>query len=125
MVIKSKDNKNSRILTAIASLEEGDTISLTPLARRIKVEKNGKTSSIHMNKLEDLLDLFDSLREAGIELIRDKNRRIKKLIKTNASLSVRTDIRDIKKQQITLSGEFDKLKTLLESKRWINQSLYC
>lgn len=99
--IDTKEAKIRRIATAIANMEVGDSISPTNLFKSIK---------IHPNTGRDLLDLHDLLSEIGFKTIRDKNGKIKEILRTDEELSVRRDIREIKKEILDIKEFLDKPK---------------
>lgn len=106
--IDTKQNKVIRISTALANMNQGEIITPTRLFRSI---------GIHPNTGKDLLDLYESLTEIGFEILRDKNDEIKGVLKTDESLNVRKDIREIKKDSLEIKNMVDELKSLMENKK--------
>lgn len=84
---EKKENKNIKIAREIENLKLGETISPTKLA---------VNCSIHPNTLRDLLDIFDSLKGTGFSILRDSDGKIKAILKTDDSLDISKEIRDIK-----------------------------
>lgn len=105
--IDKKSNKISRISTAIANMSLGETISPTRLFRSI---------GVHPDTGRDLLDMFDSLKEIGFVTLRDKNGKVREVLRTDESLDTRKDIIEIKKQILELKGFMDELKTILKKR---------
>jgi|GEM_PF-6448380 len=89
----TKTDKLSRILTGISMLEIGEFINLTPLSDRI---------DIHKNKLEEELNDFGSLKDVNFEIVKDKEGKIKGIIKTDEKADIRKEIREIKKELIEI-----------------------
>jgi len=94
--IDKKSLKISRISTAIANMDIGESISPTRLFRSI--------GGIHPNTGRDLLDLWDSLKEIGFATLRDKNGKVREILRTDESLDMRKDIIEIKKGILELKG---------------------
>lgn len=106
--IDKKSNKISRISTAIANMSLGETISPTRLFRSV--------GGIHPDTGRDLLDMFDSLKEIGFVTLRDKNGKVREILRTDESLDTRKDIIEIKKGILELKGFMDELKTIFKKR---------
>jgi hypothetical protein len=107
--VDKKEDKVKRVSTAIANLELGESISPTRLFREI--------ADIHPDLGRDILDLHDSLKEIGFKTLRDKNGKVREIIRTDESLNIRNDIRDIKKEILGLKSIIDELNTNLKNKK--------
>ena len=101
--VKKKSDKANKVLEAINHLELGQVIRPTALAHKIP--------NFHHDTLIDMLDLHDSLKEVGFKTLRDKNNRIREIIRTDESLDLRKDVRDIKKEILELKNMIDEIKT--------------
>ena len=96
----TKDSKNRRIMTAISSMELGETKSPTSIAN---------ISQIHPDTFRDILDLYESLNEVGFEILRDTKGKAKAILRTDENLNVKNDIRAIRQDLNLLSGKIDTL----------------
>ncbi len=103
--IDKKEDKATRIATAIANMDNGETIKPTALFRSIQ---------IHPNTGRDILDYYDSLKEIGFKTIRDKNRKIIEIIKHDESLNQMKEIREIRKEQLNLRNDVEEVKSILK-----------
>jgi len=106
--IDTKDSKNRRVMTAIANLGLGEVITPTALFNSI---------GIHPDTGRDLLDLYESLTEVGFEILRENSGKIKGVLRTDESLNVRKDIREIKNKLNDVEGVMDKLVSVMEMKK--------
>lgn len=95
-----KEDKSRRLSIVIENMEIGESINPTNLAKKI---------NIHPNTLRDILDQFDFLKEIGFETIRDKNRKIKEIIRTNNSHNFLKEVRELKKIIIDLQTKVEEL----------------
>ena len=111
--IEKKPSKISKISTIIANMDLGEIISPTKLFREVNMNPNDTG--------RDLLDLYDSLKEIGFVTLRDKNRKVKGILRTDESLDVRRDIKEIKIQILKLEGFMDKISTILGEKKWLKK----
>jgi len=96
--VDTKENKNIRIAKAISDMKIGEGISPTNLFKNI---------NIHPNTGRDLLDLFDTLKEIGFMIIR-KDGKIKTILRTDESIDIRREIRQLK-------ADMNDVKTLSET----------
>jgi len=106
--VENKSKKIGKIASTITNMNLGEVRSPTNLFSSIK---------IHPNTGRDLLDLYDLLKDIGFVILRDKNKKIKGILRTDEGLDTRKDILEIKKQILELKGFMDKLKTILEFKK--------
>ncbi len=113
---EKKSEKAKEIMEEIRKLEIGEVIRPTPLAERIKIDPNDKKKHMHVNTLIDTLDLYDSLKDVGFRTIRDKGRRIREILRTDEDLAIRTGLRELKQEIISLKSIIDELKTSLRKK---------
>lgn len=104
-IIDKKENKYRRIATRISLMDEGETISPSNLFRSI--EKMGIGNNIHPNTGRDLLDLHDSLNKVGFKVLRDKDDKIKLIVKTSNKKIEEEDIKYLKEK-------IDKIYDLLK-----------
>jgi len=107
--IDRKSEKISRVSTAIANMELGEAISPTRLFRSI--------GGIHPNTGRDLLDLYDSLKTIGFVTLRDKNGKVREILRTDEGLDARKDIIEIKKQILELKEIMDEINTKLKKEK--------
>jgi hypothetical protein len=104
---EKKENKNIKIAKEIESLKLGETISPTKLALN---------SQIHPNTLRDLLDLHSSLQELGFEILRDSERKIKAILKTDDSLDLKRELNQIKNEINNISTSLEEIKSILKKR---------
>lgn len=93
-----RDDKLSRILTGISMLNIDEFIALTPFSDRI---------NLHKNTLEQELERYGSMKDINFEIVRDKEGKIKGIIKTNEKADLRKEVREIKR-------ELSEIKKLLK-----------
>lgn len=103
-----REEKLYRIKTFIANLPIGETITMTTLAKRI---------GVHPYTLKDVIDMYDSLKEVGFETLRDKNGNLREIMRTNESLNLIKEVREIRKEQINQKNTLDEIKHLINSKK--------
>lgn len=103
----TKEDKYKRIVSRIITMSEGDITTPTALA---------KDNLVHKNTLCDLLDLFDSLSETGIETIRDSEGKIKFIRRSNKNLDIKKEIREVKKEMLDIRNILDEINLKLSSK---------
>ena len=108
LVNETREEKNKRISTAINSMEMGESISPTNLFKSI---------GIHPETGKYILDLYDSLKAIGFKTIRDKNKAIKLILRTDEELILKNDIRDIKRDILNILQTLDKLKQISEQRK--------
>ena len=106
--IDKKEAKTIRIATAIADMNLGESINPTNLAHKIE---------IHPDTLRDVIDLHDSLKEVGFSTLRDKNGKVREILRTDESLNIRNEIRDLRRDVINIKEGLDEIKTFLKSKK--------
>ncbi|MEK7179942.1 MAG: hypothetical protein AAB706_00540 [Patescibacteria group bacterium] len=92
--IEKREDRNRKIASIIANMELGAKITPTSLAKSLQM---------HPDTLRDLLDLHDTLKEVGFETLRDKDGKLKLIIRNDENLDIekiltemRKDILDIK-----------------------------
>lgn len=90
---ESKEEKVSKILTGISMLDIDEFISLTPLSSRL---------GIHKNTLEQELNKFSSMKDINFEIVKDKEGKIKGIIKTDEKADIRKELREIKKELVEI-----------------------
>jgi len=100
--IDSGEDKHRRIAIEIESLHYNEIVTPTNLARKIK---------IHVNKLKDELNKFESLKNIGFAILRDKNRNIRGILRTDESLNFRKDVRAMQKDILEIKNALDEIKT--------------
>ncbi len=83
-----RENKFMRIVKSLEVMQNGEGIKPTNLAKKVV--------GIHPDTLRDLLDLYDSLKEVGFEIIRDEEGKIMLIRKVDENLEIKKAIRDIK-----------------------------
>ena len=96
----TKENKNKRIIIALEELPIGEIITPTHLAKKVV--------GVHVDTLKDTLDLHDSLKDIGFEIIR-KDGIIKGIIKTGDTSLIK-EVRNIQKGIIDMKNQLDELK---------------
>jgi len=106
--VDKKEDKYRKISTAIANMGIGDKLSPTNLFRNI---------GLHPNTGRDLLDLYDSLKEIGFETVRGNNGNVRLIIRTDESLNIRNEIRDLKVSVINLTKMVDEIKSIVNNKK--------
>ena len=99
--IDKKEDKASRILTAIASMDIGEAISPSELARSI---------NIHPNTLREKIDEFENAKEIGWRNIRDKKKKVRQILRTEEELILRTGLIEIKKDILDIKNSIEELK---------------
>lgn len=97
--IDKKDNKLLRITEAISKMKAGETISPTKLAKSI---------GIHHDTFCDTIDWFSSMKEIGFQEFRDDEGKIKFILRTNETLDLKKEIRDIKNMINDLNVKFEE-----------------
>lgn len=102
-----KEEKIKRIAQELSYLEEGDIIAFSTLARN---------SGIHPHTLRDIFDMFDTMKDVGFRIQRDKNGTIIRIIKEDSSLDLRKSMREFEKKMIDLKNDLDEIKTILKKK---------
>ena len=90
---ETKSEKLSKILTGISMLDIDEFINLTPFAERI---------AIHKNTLEQELNKYGSMKDINFEIVKDKEGKIRGIIKTDEKADIRKEIREIKKEIIEI-----------------------
>ena len=106
--ISSKTLKIRKISTIIADMSIGEIITPTRLFKAVNMNPNDTG--------RDLLDLYDSLKEIGFVVLRDKNEKITGVLRTDEGLNMRKDIIEIKQQILELKGFMDELKTIFKKR---------
>lgn len=99
-MVDKKEDKVSRIVTYLANMEINEEVKPTPLSKELKM---------HPDTLRSKLDEWQTFIEAGkIEIIRDKNKKIKTIKKVkdeNRDLNFKKEIRDL---LVNLSNKIDE-----------------
>ena len=87
--IDKREEKHRRISSSIANLKTGAVVTPTDLSHQ---------ASTHPDTMRDFLDSYDSLRTIGFKILRDNNRIIKAVIKTeeNPDLNIKEELSLIK-----------------------------
>lgn len=99
--IEKREERNRKIISTIANMEVGETITPTAFSKNI---------SIHPDTFRDLLDFWDSIKGIGIETLRDKEGKIKLIIRNNENLDEKMELREIQKRLIDFKTDLDKIK---------------
>lgn len=86
--IDTKEDKISRIFTAISMLNIGESISVTNLSRKI---------NMHHDTLIQKLEEYEPVRDLGWTVSRDKFNRIRMITKTDEEMNIRKEIREMQK----------------------------
>ena len=102
--IEKREDRHGKIASAIANMEIGEQISPTALAR---------SCSIHPNSLRDLLDLNDLLKSIGFETLRDRDKKLKAIIRTNENFDTKKEIREMNKKVLDIYTSLDQIKLKL------------
>jgi len=114
--IDKKEDKARRVATAIANLNIGETITPTKLFReKCKNPITGK--GMHPDTGRDILDYYSALKEISFEIVRGKDQKVRLIIKTDTTLDLRKQIRDIKNSLISLQNDFDEIKKEIINKK--------
>lgn len=90
---ETREEKISKILTAISMLEVGESISITAMSKRI---------NIHHDTLIQKLEEYDPVKNISWRLSRDKEGKIRMITKIDEDMNIRQEIRDIKKELIEI-----------------------
>jgi len=107
--LKEKASKYRKIVETIANMEIGETISPTALFKPAKINPN--------NTGRDLLDFYQTLKKIGFDIRRDKNNKIKHILKTDEDLDIKKELRDQRREIIGMRDSLDEIKTNLKNKR--------
>lgn|SRR3990167_4578942 len=99
-----KEEKSRKIATFLANMEVGEAVSPTHLF---------KSNGIHPDTGRDILDHYETLKDVGFKIVRDKQDVIKLIIKTNEDLSLNTTIAELKKDIVDIKKELGDLKIIL------------
>ena len=106
--VSKKENKYKKVISTITNMNLGETISPTRLFKEANINPNDTG--------RDLLDLHDSLKEIGFVILRDKNEKIKAILRTNENLDIKRELRDQRREIIGMRDSPDELKTILKRK---------
>jgi len=99
--IDKKENKLLRITEFIEKMKIGETISPTKLAKGV---------GIHHDTFCDIVDWLDSMKQIGFEAFRDEEGKIKFILRTDNSLDMKKEIRDIKNSINDLNIKIEEFK---------------
>lgn len=103
--VDTKEDKGRRIVTALANMDIGESVSPTNFFSNIQ---------IHPDTGRWLLDVANSLKGIGYKTVGDKTGKIRAIIRTDEELNVRSEIREIKKELIDIKGMLDQLNSGLK-----------
>lgn len=107
--ISKKESKYKKVVETISNMDIGETISPTRLFKEANINPNDTG--------RDLLDLYSSLKEIGFVILRDRNEKIKAILRTNENLDIKKELRDQRREMIGLKDSVDELKSMLKNKR--------
>lgn len=100
--LKSNEERDRRIIKELELLKPREVISPTALAKKVM--------GVHVHKLRDVLDFTDSVRKIPFEILRDKNKKIRGIIKLEEDFDIKKDINVIKKDILDIKNILDKIK---------------
>ena len=101
--MEKREDRNRKIASAIANMEMGEMISITPFAHSVNT---------HPDTIKDLLDLFDSLGEIGFKTIRDNNRKIIKILRIEKNLDIEKTLTEIRKDILDIKMTLKENKVM-------------
>ena len=107
MYKETEDNKINRRKDKLKSMcaflvnNKGDFKSHTNIAHEIK---------IHPDTVKDFADVFDTMKEAGIQTIRDKKGKLLKIGASDEFLDMIKEMRELRKDMIDIKTSIDQLK---------------
>lgn len=99
--IDKREDKYRRISSFIANMEIGDVITPTAISKSV---------GIHPDTFRDLIDLGDSLKTIGYQTIRDKNGKIKNIMKINENLDIKDQLKEIRKDILDIKQKLEEIK---------------
>jgi len=91
--IDSREDKISRIFTAISMLNLNESISITLLSKNI---------NMHHDTLIAKLEEYEPVKNINWKLSRDKEGKIRMITKIDEDMDIRKELRDIKKEIIEI-----------------------
>jgi hypothetical protein len=105
--IDKKEEKYRRMISLLANMNIGQTITVSKISR---------LSKIHPWTGQQLLEYYDSLKEIGIEIVRDDKEKILFIKRTNESLDTKKELGEIKKKIIDLDTKIAEINSKLDKK---------
>ena len=103
----SKPEIVKKIAFAISNLKEKEIVLPSTLARSL---------NMHPETFTDTIDMFDLFRDIGFIVLRDREGKIKGILKTDEENMVKSDIRQIKKDMIDIKGKLENIESALNLK---------
>lgn len=107
-MVDKKEDKVSRILTAIENMQIGETTNPTNLARGI---------GIHPDTLRAKIDEYDLARSIQWRNVRDKSGKVRQIIREDEDLNLRKEMRDLKKEVLDVKNMLDEINAKLSKQK--------
>ena len=101
--INKKDSKYRKVIETLQDMERGEIITPTKLFKEAHINPN--------NTGRDLLDFFESLKKISFEIIRDKNEKVIRILKTDEDLEFKKEIRDMNIRLLKIEGLLEELNS--------------
>jgi len=105
----SKILKYNGICETIENLNRGEIISPTKLFKGVNMNPNDTG--------RDLLDFYETLKEIGFVILRDKDGKITGILRTDERLDIKKELRDQRKEIIGMGDTLDELMELIKKKK--------
>lgn len=102
---EKKEEKVSKVLTVISSMENLECMSPSTLARK---------AGIHPSTFNGKNDEYELAKGISWQNIRNKEGKVKAVLKTDLDLNLRKDISDIKIEILEIKKTLDEIKTGLK-----------
>lgn len=106
--VDKREEKTKRIAIAISKMRPGESISYSTLARNI---------NLHPDTFKDKLDEFDSLREVSFEIVRDKDKKLRSILKTEDVFYWKKNIIGIKKSLADIEEQLNEIQGKKKSEK--------
>lgn len=100
-IVTTKRKDKLKSMCAFLVNDKGDFRSHTNIAHEIKV---------HPDTVKDFADVFDTMREAGIQTIRDRDGKLLKMGATDEFLDMIKEMREMRKDMLDIKTSIAQLK---------------
>lgn len=104
--IDKKEDKIKRIAIELEKLDIGEIISPSTLYRK---------AGIHPSTGKDIMDSHLTFRDISFDTIIDKNGEVKKFIKIDDSINIKSQLREIKEGHLKMEKQMDEIKVMVKN----------